>query len=82
MTTAYEQYCACTTLEELEEVKPLLEAERDSAQLMYDEYKTIALDYAAKADEYKQMAAALRDTIYNVPQLIKEKGYEISFPEG
>lgn len=74
MTTAYEQYCACTTLEELAEVKPLLEAERDAATAMHGEY-------IKKMKEYQALAGEQRQMIHNVPALIKEKGYEISFPD-
>jgi len=73
--TPYEQYCACTTLEELAEVKPLLEAERSSAHALY-------VEYTKKVREYQALANEQRKLMRDVPELIKAKGYEISFPEG
>lgn len=73
--TPYEQYCACTTLEELQEVKPLLEIERDNAKNLYNQYIKEVRKNQASADEQRKL-------MHNVPELIKAKGYEISFPEG
>lgn len=73
--TPYEQYCACTTLEELQEVKPLLESEAKARQDLYDEYK-------AKEVEYREKMIEQGKLLLNVAELIKVKGYEISFPEG
>lgn len=67
MSTLLEQLEACATLEEVAELKPLLEIERDNAKASYDQ----CIENARK---YKQL-------IHDVPALIGKKGYEISFPE-
>ena len=70
MTIATEQLAACTTLEDIQAVKPLLEIERDNASSLFSEY-------TSKANEYKVLANSCRGEIHDVDSLLKYKALEI-----
>ncbi len=70
MTVGTDQLAACTTQEEVRNIRSVLEMERDGAQDLYNELVSKSNEYKAQADQYEQ-------AIHDVDSLINAKVLEI-----
>ncbi len=79
MTAGTDQLAACTVLEDLRDIKDILDVEAANYKASYDEYMAKYEEHTLKAGEFRMLARECTPDIHDVPKLIKDRGYEIEY---